>query len=751
MDPKSPLRRLLEYGLPSFVFLILTIYSYALVFKIPYIGLDFNPGDGRVIEIFTQDRASQVLQPGDRLIQVGAVNWETYSKNKRQSLFNRVQPGDAVTLRVLRNGQEISVRWVIPGPNLAEIVDRLTTLWLPYIFWIAGTATLFHMRPKDLRWRLLIAFNYLTALWLVAGLASFGPIWNSAIVMRALIWLCLPVYIHLHWVFPRPLGRIPAPLLWGIYLVGTVLAGLEWFQLMTPTAYFYGFALALGGSVVLLFLHGIAQPDQRRDLRVLAIAAGIIILPTVVIGTVAANLLDISLWFGWGALLSLPALPGAYFYVTYRRQLGGLELRANRIITLYIFLILLFIASTLAVLAVNLWIKDRGSLISIELALALLAGLTIATTYNRFQRWVERYVLGMPLPPTHLLETYSSRIPTSLSTESLVLLLRDEILPSILIRQSALLWFQENHAFTPLYMGGVGGNQLPTEADIPVLVDRSNEYRSPSTSNQGENSYQWIRLILPLMVGGKLIGFWLLGRRDPDDWYSQKDILVLQSIANQTAIALVNIAQAERLHALYRANIDRQEKERARLARGIHDQVLNNLALLAMSSDDVDTSQQFQESYQKIVTHLREIVHNLRPAMLSYGLRPALEELVDELSERTADSVTIQLDIPYTEVRYDSQVEQHLFRIIQQVCENAFRHAQAKSIHIEGHLGQTQAMISVVDDGVGFPTGDSLSLDQQLLAGHYGLVGMYERAALIGAELDIVSTPGGGTRVTVKW
>jgi hypothetical protein len=494
MDLKAPLRRLLEYGLPSFVFLILAAYSYALVFEIPYIGLDFNPGDGRVTGIFSEVSSSQKIQPGDRLLQVGAVTWEAYSQDKRQPLFGDVQPGDVVSLLLLHEDRENNVLWVIPGPGLAEILDRISTLWLPYLFWVAGTATLYVVRPKDMRWRLLVAFNYLTAIWLMTGLVSIGAVWQSAIVMRALIGLCLPVYLHLHWEFPRPLGHIPAPLLWSCYFVGVVLAGLEWFQLMPPTAYFYGFALALVGSVVLLFVHSIAQPDQRRDLRVLAIAGGIIILPTVVVGTVAANLLDIPLWFGWGALLSLPALPGAYIYVIYRRQLGGLELRANRVITLYIFLILLFMVSTLAVLVENHWIKDRGVLISIELALALLAGLVIATTYNRFQRGVERFVLGMPLPPTHLLETYSSRITTSLSAESLIFLLRDEILPSILVGQSALLWLKEDHLLTPLYLKGVGVNRLPTLDDIPALIEQPGKYRSLSTESYDPNPHHWMRL-----------------------------------------------------------------------------------------------------------------------------------------------------------------------------------------------------------------------------------------------------------------
>jgi len=751
MPTKSIPRPLIEYVIPTFVFIILTVYSYAKVLEIPYIGFDFNPRSGKVIEIFTRDTASQVLQTDDRLVQVDEVHWETFNKNKRQPLFNRVRPGDAVNIRVFRNGQEISLRWVIPGPSLAEIIDRLSTLWLPYLFWVAGTATLFHIRPRDIRWRLLIAFHYLTALWLMTGLVSSGAIWQSAILLRALIWLCVPVYLHLHWVFPRRLGRIPPPVWLFLYLLAGVMAGLEWFQVIPPSSYSYGVALGFGGSLALLVAHAISQPEQRGDLKVLGVAAGVIIIPTLVIGAGVASMLNNTLWFGWGALLSLPAFPGSYFYVIYRRQLGGLELRANRIISLYIFLVLLFIVSTLVVFGLNVWDIDPGVIIAIEVALTLLAGVAIATYYSNFQRWVEKAVLGIPLPPSHLVETYSTRITTSLNPDSLVHLLRDEILPSLLVRQSALLWLKENGSFSSLYVDGVDENQLPSVSDSITLVEKSGEYLFFSNSADNNEFYPWIRLILSLRIEENLIGFWLLGRRDPDDWYDQRVISVLQSIANQTAIALVNITQAERLRALYRANIDRQENERARLARIIHDNVLNNLALLTLSQDRQDQMQQIQESFQKIGDDLREIIQNLRPALLSYGLRPALDELVEELSERTEDSLSIHLDIPPTGVRYDAHFEQHMYRIIQQACENAIRHARAKTILVQGNLKQTRALVSVVDDGIGFPDGKVPSLNQLLMDRHFGLVGMYERAALIGAELKIHSAPGEYTKITVNW
>jgi signal transduction histidine kinase len=137
--------------------------------------------------------------------------------------------------------------------------------------------------------------------------------------------------------------------------------------------------------------------------------------------------------------------------------------------------------------------------------------------------------------------------------------------------------------------------------------------------------------------------------------------------------------------------------------------------------------------------------------MLAYGLGPALNELVDRLSERANERLQFQIDVAQTDVRYDPQVEQHIFRIAQQACENSLRHAQAEAISIHGELEPDKIRLVVKDDGVGFPMSGALDLNRLLLERHYGLVGMFERAAIIGAELSINSGPEPGTRIEVIW
>jgi signal transduction histidine kinase len=293
--------------------------------------------------------------------------------------------------------------------------------------------------------------------------------------------------------------------------------------------------------------------------------------------------------------------------------------------------------------------------------------------------------------------------------------------------------------------------QLPKEEDVPYLMTQSGVYRSPDVTSR-DLSFSWVRLILPLKLGDQLLGFWLLGRRDPDDIYSQLEVPILSSLANLTAIALSNILQTEQLKSMYEANIVRDEEERRRLSRDLHDSILNEMAALLMRDDAPLFSPTFQKAFETLTERLREIVSDLRPSALNLGLKLALEDLAEKLTERNQERVEVVADIQAEgEWRYPDSVENHLYRIAQEACRNALKYSQAKTITILGRLHQQEIDIRVQDDGIGFGSEVSLKLDQMLAKRHFGLVGMFERAKLIGAEVSIHSMPQQGTKIQVTW
>jgi signal transduction histidine kinase len=157
------------------------------------------------------------------------------------------------------------------------------------------------------------------------------------------------------------------------------------------------------------------------------------------------------------------------------------------------------------------------------------------------------------------------------------------------------------------------------------------------------------------------------------------------------------------------------------------------------------------KSFEEFSSRVREIVADLRPPMLVYGLRPALAELVETLAERPPQDVSFSMDLPESDTRFPPEVELHLFRIAQESCENALHHAHAKSVIISGCLDPDHAEIEIEDDGAGFELPGTEALGRLIAQKHFGLAGLIERANLIGGTVQIRTAPGKGTRIKAVW
>ena len=828
-EHEAPFLSRLTKTLPWLVLAVLALFTYARIFQAPYFGFRYST-TGEIIELYVSDPS---LQIGDKLEQIGPVSWAEFEANPLQTWPDGERPGTVIQLQVKREGQVQTIPWELPGITSEEFIQRINgEWWLPYVFWLAGTATLFLVRPRDTVWKLLVAFNYLTALWLAAGGVSRSHLWGSVFVLTAAVWLSAAVYLHLHWLFPRPLSRPPAVLVVAGYLLVVALVGADWLQLLPRGAYQAGFILAIVASLLLLLFRFVWRPAQRHDIALLGAALLLALAPVITVVVVGLFAISLPAILRGGAILALPAIPGAYFYSVYRRQLGhlgpqaerlsrlylisillttafivvfsvlftrseplnttlvvgvaatimvaalavialapflflpalagargaraanevgSLEFRANRLVTPYLFTVLIVAGLAIVAIFSFTWLEFPGEAVVITVVATVLAVAISVTGYRPFRRFVDRYLLGLPLPPSGLLETYAAQIVTSFDRDSLAHLLRGQVLPSLLIREAAILLINDSDGVEVFCVLGLEPDDLPTSSGLSALIDQIREQRLSYPSGVVWQPYPWVRLAVSLDFGGESAGLWLLGRRDPDDLYGRDELPLFQALADQTAIALANIRLTENLQALYREDIDRQEAERARLARTLHDEVLNRLAVLAMLSDERADPQRFQEAYGALTSQVRQTISGLRPAMLQYGLRTALEELVDELTVRVGDSPLITLDLPPSEVRYPEKVEQHLFRIVQQAAENALRHAQAQTIRIDGGLVPGHARLTVNDDGVGFAADQQTDLVALLADRHFGLAGMHERAALIGARLAFNTAPGDGTRVLVIW
>jgi two-component system sensor histidine kinase UhpB len=142
------------------------------------------------------------------------------------------------------------------------------------------------------------------------------------------------------------------------------------------------------------------------------------------------------------------------------------------------------------------------------------------------------------------------------------------------------------------------------------------------------------------------------------------------------------------------------------------------------------------------VSTVREVSRTLRPVSLDLGLPSALQSIARELSLRS--DVDIQTQIGQSIPALGAQSELALYRIAQEALTNASNHADASTILMSLDFVDDQLVLEVVDDGAGF--------DLNVRPAHQGLglIGMRERASLLGASIHIDSAPGQGTRVQVS-
>jgi signal transduction histidine kinase len=745
--PPLSLKRQIWLGtwLPWLTLVLLAWLTYVTFVAAPYSGFLYRGDTGEIVSFMAP---ASGLQIGDLVQSIGPVSLADFNRDLLQEFYVGVQPGETVPIVVQRNGETLTVPYVFPGPTQVEVLERFDSPWrIGVVFWIAAAITGLAVRPKDTRWTLLIAFFCISAIWLTA--ATKGSLTHTLwayYILRTAVWVSVPVYWHLHWHFPAPLGRLPRWVWPAVYVLFIAIGLAEWLS-RDDTIYFeFALLLGLAGSLALLLAQYRRHPRLQRDVALLLGLTVLVGLP--IAAAILAATLANQVTYTATALLALLLLPFSYLLAINRRKLAGMQWRINRYISVYLYYTIMF-SLLFAVLAVTTTATaDAAGALLVSTLSAVGTLLLIILFETRARRWIESRLLGMRLAPEQLLAKFSTRITASLDFASLAHVLRDEVLPSLLVREAALVQLDVRGQPTPLFLMGVSADQLPTREQAAALAAESGRYRPPETT--ADAACPWALLPLALTLQGQTIGLWLLGRQDPDDFYSSDEITQLVQLANQTAVALSNSLQAEQLHRLYQADVNQREAERQSLARELHDGPLNDLAQLQQRLPE-DTPPEVQTGYQKVISELRRIMTGLRPATLNFGLYPALRGLALEIEEHLGAEQDLVLDLEPSAARYDPGLEQHVFRIVQQACGNALQHGQARQIVISGRLAPDCIELRIYDNGRGFADAEAPDLTALLAHRHFGLAGIYERAALVAAHVQVHSTVGQGTQVQVTW
>jgi signal transduction histidine kinase len=259
-------------------------------------------------------------------------------------------------------------------------------------------------------------------------------------------------------------------------------------------------------------------------------------------------------------------------------------------------------------------------------------------------------------------------------------------------------------------------------------------------------------LVVPLLFRGRGYGVLMaFDRLDGGPAFNSQDQRLLEAFAASaaTAVATAVTVEAERR----RQRLAAAEQERARWARELHDETLQNLAALRLGlaaqlhnprpEAVIEVVRDAVAQLEQEIRGLRALVTDLRPAALDdLGVQAAVEDLVERARGRGLE-VDLAIDLAYEQGREPGrptpELETAIYRIVQEALNNAAKHSGARRAHVELVEDRSAVQVTVRDDGRGFAP--SAHTDG------FGLLGMRERVELLHGTLEIVSSPGEGTTV----
>jgi len=246
----------------------------------------------------------------------------------------------------------------------------------------------------------------------------------------------------------------------------------------------------------------------------------------------------------------------------------------------------------------------------------------------------------------------------------------------------------------------------------------------------------------PLRARGALIGL-LAIESTSDRRFVPRDVELVNGFVEPLALAVDNARWFARLRTIG------ADEERTRIARDVHDRIGQSLAYLAFELDRiVRTNERGEEvgpALDALRKDLREVIREVRDTL--YDLRTDVSEghsvttTMEAFLERVKARSGLEVSFRWSETgRLPLPQERELWRIAKEAVTNVERHAHATRLSISWQCDGQSAELVVADDGIGF-SGTASRIDS------YGILGMRERAASVGARLEIESKPGSGTVV----
>ena len=639
-------------GLLSFFTLFVIVYYAYVQFHQPDAGFRLERDSWIVVYVEQPCGEEEIcLELGDEVLKIGDVDFERYHSNRAVSYLAT----DQLAIEFMRDGRFYTVmqRARHAGQNP---LDNFSALFFPLLFWVMGTVAVVFLRPRDERWLLLVLFQYDTALWISAGFLGDTRLAYSGVLFYIFIWLFLPLSVHLHLILPdSPFKKYHRAVLLPLYGGALIFLVADQLFVLPRAVVAWSTLLAMAASLSLLILRQLvpAPPATRVANRMMLYGVGLGLGPIIIL--LVFYLFDYSalLQFTYlpmmvGVFLIIsPLWPLTYIYAIYKHDLGTFEFRANRLLGVYgFFSLYITFYITLFNFGVDWWTSWGLELAFFGLMLSLFFAALAPLLYARFQRLVDRRVFGIKYRPNEVVSVFAEKIPTAFNRTILKRIIVSEILPTLLVRQSALFVFGESGVEKIYEQEIPESDTLPEKSELEKQVERAGRYISFSGDVEGR--FAWVRLVVPLSILENTIGVWLLGRRDPDDYYTQSDINLLGNLANQIAPVIENFRLVEKAREEVAENkrlqeqlIHSQKMEAiGRLSAGVaHD--FNNILSVIIGYSNLILAQYREDSaLQQSIKNIQdagERAAGLTKQLLAFSRQQVMEAKVTDVNAIVAD------------------------------------------------------------------------------------------------------------------
>jgi len=783
------------FGLIVFINLLFLLWSAWTIVQMPYAGMTVS--DNGVVERVASGSPADLsgMIPGDVIIAVnGRPLKEMYSP------YDDVHAGEWAMYTVIRDSQTRIVSVLmerLPWPTL--LLSQEPVL-LGFIFWLISLFVLL-VTPTALVSQLFFLLGQAATLMFSTGAVTVfhGDTPENYLFMASLIFLS-PLVAHSYLTFPLPresnYRRLYLGLVYGAAGV-VILAYTIDFYTHTQIWWIKAISSQRLNYVVLTLIMALsslfaprsgASIHSRRQQRLLIAGMLFSVLPVLTL-SIVPEVMKNGPWVGYRWTLPfLVLLPISYAYAVHVENLDRFDY-ILKCCTIIVSLGAIYSGIYFILFGVLHFLKMpyRWCHFAAGTLMILFAILTIVPFKRKIDLWLDRFFYGHWYDYRSIIQQNSRYLSGFIKLDELAQNLLQNA-RTMRFKKAILFWVEED-TLRPYNFFGYPSEvaesftlhrddliiQRLIGAGKPCAVQKlisAEELATLTPEAQALFAEDGIQILLPLLTRhNRLLGMVALGARQSNEALDKDDWAILNTLADQTSLAVENI----HLVATLRQQLDvmqqmqqelqetkwrlaeNRERERLELARILHDgpiqdiySVIYQLAIWRKVHElKGDPGLQLIENdLMNIEKELRSFSTELRPpALEAFGLERAIRSHINKLQENYP-KLEIHSDLIATNEILSAEKNLAFFRIYQESIRNAIRHANTNHIWVRLYEESGYVTLEIEDHGRGFGVPSKwVDFARQ---GHLGILGIAERAEAIGGQLEVISKPGQGSMVRVS-